>query len=308
MTGKVSRAASFLCILAVYLAALGAAVPVYFGLCVSPVLLRAFAADAAAALVVWLAGVLLGNSSVYDSYWSVAPVALAVLWVAADSLNIKNVLFLAVLLVWGIRLTLNWARRWRGLGHEDWRYAQYRAATPRLWPAVNLFGIHLMPTILVFLGMVPVCKGMAAQAPANLFTAAGCALCAAAILIEHMADRQLDAYRARPQPKSPYIAEGVWLWCRHPNYLGEVLFWWGIWAMQMSVAPLLRTIIGPACITLLFIFVSIPMMERHMLKTRPEYAEYMRKVPMLLPLPQSLSAWFDARRRFTRRKAPRRNG
>lgn len=64
------------------------------------------------------------------------------------------------------------------------------------------------------------------------------------------------------RPKSPHIADGVWLWCRHPNYLGEILFWWGLWAMQTSLAPTLWTIIGPAAITLLFAFVSIPMMDR----------------------------------------------
>ena len=140
-----------------------------------------------------------------------------------------------------------------------------------------------MPTVLVFLAMIPAYKAMASGKPGNLLTLAGFALCALAIVLELLADIQMDAYKNRPQPKSPYIAEGVWLWCRHPNYLGEVLFWWGIWVMQISVVPVFWTVIGAVLVTLLFVFISIPMMEKHVLETRPEYAEYIKSVPMLLP-------------------------
>jgi steroid 5-alpha reductase family enzyme len=155
---------------------------------------------------------------------------------------------------------------------------------PRLWFLVNLIGINLMPTMLVFLGMIPVYFGIISPAPASLLTWAGLLVCALAMLLELTADRQMDAYRRRPEPKSPYITEGLWLLCRHPNYLGEVLFWWGIWLMGMGAAPALWTAVGPACITALFVFISIPMMEKHILESRPEYARYIREVPALLPI------------------------
>jgi steroid 5-alpha reductase family enzyme len=234
---------------------------------------------------VWLCGVALKNASAYDPYWSVAPLVIAVYWAAAKGpLALADALFLCALLVWGVRLTVNWARRWRGVGHEDWRYEMYKTRMPKLWFVINLFGINLMPTVLVYLAMVPVSIGMRPAVPANLMTAAGFAVCALAVAAELFADRQMDAYRGRPQPKSPYIAEGLWLLCRHPNYLGEILFWWGIWLMQQSLVPAAWTIAGPAAITVLFVFVSIPMMEKHVLESRPEYARYIREVPMLVPL------------------------
>ena len=63
-----------------------------------------------------------------------------------------------LVLVWAVRLTANWASSWRGLRHEDWRYVQLREERPRLvpWWLVNLTGIQLMPTLVVFAGLLPV--------------------------------------------------------------------------------------------------------------------------------------------------------
>lgn len=279
-----SRPASFLSVVLVYAAALAASILVYRWLPGVHILLATFLADAAATLVVWLAGVALGNSSVYDPYWSAAPVPIALFWAwTLAPLQLAGFLCLLALLIWGVRLTANWARRWGGISHQDWRYTMYRQRMPRLWFFVNLFGINLMPTVLVYLVMIPVYFGFTAKGPANILTVAGIALCAAAILLEHFADIQMDAYRKRSTPKSPCIEEGLWLMCRHPNYLGEILFWWGIWLVQESVFPAVWTVAGPVFITLLFVFVSIPMMETHVLENRPEYALVMKRVPMLLP-------------------------
>lgn len=285
MIRNASRASSFTAVIIIYVVALAAAtltIRVSSGM--SP-LRSTFLADAAATLVVWLAGVICGNSSVYDPYWSVAPVAIAAYWAYVQgSVSLAGAMVLAAIAVWGIRLTANWALRWGGLAHQDWRYGMYRERMPRLWFAVNLFGIHLMPTVLVYLAMISAYESLKNATAPNLLTAAGFAVCALAIIAEFISDRQMDAYRRRAQPKNPIIAEGLWLVCRHPNYLGEILFWWGIWLMQQSLAPALWTVIGPALVTLLFVFVSIPMMERHVLESRPEYARYILEVPKLLPL------------------------
>lgn len=292
----ISRSLSFAWMIMIYLLALAAATAVYSQLHGMHILLATFLADAAATLVVWLFGVALGNSSAYDPYWSAAPIPVAVFWAAGAGMwSFANILFLFVLLVWSVRLTANWARRWNGLAHQDWRYTMFRQRMPRLWFLVNLFGINLMPTVLVYLAMVPVYFGLVSGSPVNLLTAAGFLLSASAIWMEHAADRQMDAYQRRPGPKSPHIAEGLWLLCRHPNYLGEILFWWGLWAMQMSLSPMLWTIAGPVAITLLFIFISIPMMEKHVLESRPDYGRVVRDVPMLLPSARKLAGLFNNR-------------
>ncbi len=281
-----SRSISILIVAAVYLVSFLVAIILYRRMVGMHPLWAMFLADAAATLLVWAAGVMLGNSSVYDPYWSVAPLPIAISW-AIGQVGSGKCFFLTVLLVWGVRLTANWARRWQGLEHQDWRYTMYRTRVPRLWPVINLFGIHLMPTVLVYLAMIPVFFGMSANAPTNSLTWMGALLSFGAVWLAHAADRQLDDYQRLPSPKPP-IAQGLWLICRHPNYLGEILFWWGLWIMQISLAPMVWTLIGPLMITLLFVFVSIPMMERHLTDHRPEYVRVIEGVPMLLPSPRSL--------------------
>ena len=79
---------------------------------------------------------------------------------------------------------------------------------------------------------------------------------------------------AGPAP-GEFLKTGVWSWSRHPNYLGEMGFWWGLWLFGVAAAPAFWwTVVGPLGITLMFVFVSLPMIETRMKERRPAYAEY----------------------------------
>ena len=85
------------------------------------------------------------------------------------------------------------------------------------------------------------------------------------------------------------MMSGLWAWCRHPNYLGEMGFWWGLWLLGIAAdAGVWWTVVGPISITLLFVGISIPMIDRRHVARRPGYAEHMRAVPSLLPRPPRL--------------------
>lgn len=79
------------------------------------------------------------------------------------------------------------------------------------------------------------------------------------------------------------IDEGVWRYSRHPNYLGEALFWWGLYIFGIGADEPQRwwwTGVGALLITVMLLFASIPMMEKRQLERRPEaYAAYCRRVP-----------------------------
>jgi steroid 5-alpha reductase family enzyme len=79
---------------------------------------------------------------------------------------------------------------------------------------------------------------------------------------------------------------GLWSRSRHPNYLGEIATWWGLWLLGLAAGfEWWWTVAGALGITLMFVFASIPMMEKRLLRMRPEYASYRAKTPMLLPHP-----------------------
>jgi steroid 5-alpha reductase family enzyme len=249
-------------------------------------------ADLAATGVVFAASMAAGNSSVYDPYWSVAPAVIVLAWLAtgpAGPATARPVLVAGLILAWAIRLTANWARTWRGLGHEDWRYVQIRTETRgRLpWWLVSLAGVHLMPTAIVAVGMLAVWPAVTVRdRPPGVLDLAALAVTAAAIAVEAVADLQLHRFAADPAQRGQVLRRGLWRYSRHPNYLGEIGFWSGLWLFALAAAPdWWWTVVGPGSMLLLFTVVSVPMMDRRSLARRPGYAEHMRRVPALLPLP-----------------------
>ncbi len=249
----------------------------------------ALLADVAATAVVFGFSRLYRNSSTYDPYWSVIPPLLALYWYAAggpvDPLRAWCVIGLVWL--WGIRLTANWAVHWGGLGHEDWRYPLVRQKAGRAAVAADFAGIHLFPTLQVFLGCLPLYAVMSfGTAPFGWLDVLAFVVTFGAIAVETLADLQLHAFIVRRTPGS-FIQSGLWAWSRHPNYFGEAAFWWGLMLFGLAAAPAqwLWILPGALAISAMFVFASIPLMEQRSLERRPAYAAYRARVSALVPLP-----------------------
>jgi steroid 5-alpha reductase family enzyme len=198
---------------------------------------------------------------------------------------------LGLICLWGLRLTFNWARGWSGLSHEDWRYVDIRAVSKKLyWPA-SFMGIHFMPTTIVFFGLVAVYPALRAHAnPLGLIDLAACLVTLAAIGIEATADQQLREFvLARPAAGS-LMEDGLWRYSRHPNYFGEICFWWGLFLFGLAADPSWWwAIAAPISMTCLFLFISLPLIEARMKKRRPGYPERVRTTSLLLPWPPKKS-------------------
>jgi steroid 5-alpha reductase family enzyme len=282
---KTSRGFGFFVLLLVYIAAALLGVAVFRLLPGWGFYPRLFAADAAATLLVWLAGLLLRNASVYDPYWSVAPIVLLILGgLHLGALNAGALLLGAAVALWGIRLTAHWSTTFVSLRTQDWRYTMLKASQPRLWFLINLFGINLFPTVVVFLALAPAFQLMLNYRAVNPGILLGLLVCLAAVALQYAADTQMRRFREKPENRGRVNRAGVWKYSRHPNYLGEILMWWGVCLAALSVpgASVLYAI-GPLVNTLMFVFISIPMMERRQLRGKGEYADYKAETGMLLP-------------------------
>lgn len=280
---------AFAWLAAVYLTAGAAALAVAIPLRGAHPIAVAGAADLAATAAVFAFSRAFRNSSFYDPYWSVAPIAIALYWwlsaPGSEAAALRPLLVLALVGIWGTRLTAHWARGWRGLDHQDWRYADLEQRTGRAYWLVSFLGIHLFPTAVVFLGCLPLFPALAEPArPAGVLDLAAAGLTGFAIWLEAEADRQLRRFRAASQPPGAFLRSGLWAWCRHPNYLGEILFWWGLVAFSLAAgrAPW-WAFAGAVSITAMFHVVSIPMLDRRMVERRPAYAAHARRAPALLP-------------------------
>ena len=280
-----TRLVSFIIVLAVYIFSFFISFLVFNLFNNIHILLASLLADIAATLVVWVFGIIFGNSSLYDPYWSVAPLIIIPFWIlsAGIAFSIFEILLFTAIFLWSIRLTFNWAKRWKGLAHQDWRYIKLKKDNPRLWFLTNLIGINLMPTLIVFIALLPAYFGIVSKGSLNILTMLGFTISIASVFIQAVSDFQMDLFKKNKPFSNEFIDRGLWRYCRHPNYFAEVLFWWGIWVLQMGINPKIwMTIIGPIVVTILFIFISIPMMEKHILSSKPSYSVYQRQVAMFI--------------------------
>ena len=281
---KQSRKLSVLFTIIVYALALAVALFVYRRVS-GGVLFRVFAADVAATVFVYAVSLPLGNASVYDPYWSVAPVVILPLCMADFGVwNAGTIVLLVCVSYWGIRLTANWAYTFKGYDHQDWRYTMLREKTGALYPLVSLLGIMLFPTLVVFGCLLPALHYIQTGG-VNLFTLIGFSLCLSAATLQLIADIQLHRFQERTANRGQIIRSGVWRHARHPNYLGEILMWWGVYAVLLSVRPDLWLLgIGALTNTLMFLFISIPMAETRMAGYKEGFDRYVKETNRLLPI------------------------
>ncbi len=252
-------------------------------------------ADLLATLVVFGASRMHGNSSFYDAYWSVVPPVLLVFWWSEGSLGLDDVrswLVLAVVLLWAVRLTANWVHTFPGMHHEDWRYAMIRGQAGRWELPADLMGIHVVPTIQVFLGMLPLYLVVTrAGRDVGWLDVVALVVGVGAVLLELVADQQMHRFVRERQP-GQVMDRGLWSWSRHPNYFGEVGFWFSLALFGVAASPgdAWWLFVGVVAMLAMFLGASIPMMERRSLERRPDYQSVIDRVPRFVPRPPRRSA------------------
>ena len=84
------------------------------------------------------------------------------------------------------------------------------------------------------------------------------------------------AFRGLPQAGLRFVTPVLYRMVRHPLYVGWLFTFWS--TPTMTVTHLLF-----AVMTTSYILVAIQLEERDLMSAHPEYAEYRRRVPMLVP-------------------------
>ena len=277
-----NRALSFIIIAIVYVVAIATLIGVYVLLL--PYLYfwaTLLIADICATAVVFAFSLIFKNASVYDPYWSVMPIVIVIAYALFTPTSTALIPLITVL-IWGVRLTANWAYTFKGLTHQDWRYTMLKEKTGKWYFFVNFIGIHLVPTLVVYGCILPVVFIFVYEPDFNAGVAVFCALSLCATFMQGIADCTMHKFRKRGT--GGFIREGVWKYSRHPNYLGEILMWWGIALSAVCAMPDKWWLIaGAVANTLLFLFISIPLADGRQSK-KEGWAEYRKNTWMLLPV------------------------
>ena len=287
-TSTLSRSASIWLSLFIYLLAILSAILVARLFSHLHPLIMIGAADIFATLVVFIFSMAMNNSSAYDPYWSVKPIVIAVAYFFIfhlESLNARQWLVLSGTTLYALRLTSNFYRDWPGFSHEDWRYVNFRKTTGKAYWLVSFLAIHLFPTIMVYLGCLAMMPVFSTEGrPLNTWDAVAAIILFGSVFYAFIADEQLRRFRTSPENKGKTITSGLWRLSRHPNYFGEISTWWGLAIFAIATGcEYWWTLAGPVAITIMFLFASIPMIEKRHLERRQDYRDYMSVTPKVLP-------------------------
>ena len=182
----------------------------------------------------------------------------------------------------GTEINLYWFLNWTNLDHEDFRYIDLKNNNKLLAFINDLFGIHLIPTLIVNISLYPIYVALTSENLNNLIYV-GFMLIVVAVIVQYISDDQMRNFRKDENNLGKTMKYGLWKYSRHPNYLGEVSFWFGIYIFALASGSTSMWLLGCPLVMLgLFVFISCPMMDNRSLKKRPDFKEYMDKTPQLL--------------------------
>lgn len=278
---KNSRPKSFLMIALVYLVAICGGIILY-DMLQFDIAINLLIADVASTAIVYLYSVVFNNASVYDPYWSVIPIIIVSYEAILCGFNFVSALIFIAVILWGIRLTVNWAYTFKSLAHQDWRYTMLKEKTGKAYPLINLLGIHMFPTIVVYLCILPTIFAFTNQLEFNYGSLFFFLVSICAIILQGVSDYQMHKYRKNKT--STFIRNGLWRYSRHPNYLGEIAMWWSVALCLICAIPSMwYLLVGALVNTLMFLLVSIPMQDKR--QSRKEgFDSYKGETRALFPL------------------------
>lgn len=249
------------------------------------------AAVTALMLGVWLLSVWRRDASIVDVFWGLGFVLVAWLsYALGGGYPARKLLVCVLATVWGTRLAVYLL--WRNWGQgEDYRYRAMRARYGGRFPIVSLYLVFGLQGVLMWLVSLPLQVTQIAPQPAHLtaLDAAAATLWATGMFFEAVGDWQLARFKADPVNRGRVMDRGLWRYTRHPNYFGDALVWWALFLTAAATPGGIWVVFSPVIMTALLLRVSgVPLLERKLVKTRPQYAEYARHTSAFIP-------WFPRR-------------
>ncbi len=261
---------------------------------------------AAAVVLCFLLGEITRNYSQTDKLWSLMPLIYA--WASVGYYPSSPRLWLMAILVtaWGLRLSYNFYRKggysiipWKG--EEDYRWKVMREhplLKGRLrFGLFNLLFISFYQHFLILLITSPILLAAKHNSTGLSFTdiLAVC-LMLSFLAVETIADNQQFRFqRMKRDPekrenlyseslKKGFLAEGLWGYVRHPNFMAEQGVWISFWFFGVAASGkwINWTLAGPLLLVLLFQG-STQLTERISSSKYPGYADYKKRVPKFIP-------------------------
>jgi len=236
-------------------------------------------------MIVWfLLAQVLKDNSIVDIAWGGGFVV--VVWALYSQFEAAASYFFVVIVttMWGVRLASYLFVRNTKVKGEDWRYVNMRNSwgNPKwLYALLRVFMLQGFLMCLIALPLMALGNRDSVGLTALQYVGFGIAL--TGWLWESVADWQLYQFKKNKANKGKIMRSGVWAYSRHPNYFGEIVFWWGLFLATIPHGLWWVSILGPITITFFLMRVSgVPMLERKY-KDDPVYQAYVKETNALIP-------------------------
>lgn len=248
-------------------------------------------------LIIWLLALSIGinlllflfayyeqTDKLTDIAYSISFLAVGMIAYAASAMTFVNLIAMIMVILWSVRIGTFLFTRILRIG-EDKRFNSIRKSFKKFgmfWLAQG-FSVWtiLLPALLLFY-----------ESPEKFETLSvvGITIWLIGLLLETFADKQKRDFSNDPKNKNKWIEKGLWNYSRHPNYLGEILVWVGLYLSVLPYLSLSLALIGlvsPIWIVVLLTSISgIPPTEKSADKKWGKdkgYQKYKQRVPVLIP-------------------------
>ena len=200
----------------------------------------------------------------------------------APSYNIFSIIVVCCIVCWAIRLGTFLFMRINKDG-EDKRFREIKPSFSRFLMTWTLSGTWVSICLLCVLTAISSSSGVVGG---KLFYL-GLIFFLFGFIIEIVADYQKTLFRSKPINKNKFITTGLWSFSRHPNYMGEIVLWFGISIMSISSLSGIEyiTLISPVFVYLLLTKISgVNFLEESANKKwghLDKYKDYVKKTPKI---------------------------
>jgi steroid 5-alpha reductase family enzyme len=243
--------------------------------------------------LVFLLSFYYNNTECVDFEWGTLGLCLVIINLQKVELDFIKLLYytpaLLLIVVYSSRHVFIYLRNFHNLKREtiNFRYKEmeenFGDNKVSYW-VFNYFNLHLVPTLVLTMVYYPIFELLdtlfkekpSVKVSLLIF---GYMVGYFGILCSSIADEHLNVFRHTKNKIDKVLQDGLWSIVRHPNYLGEIMFYFGLLLVNFSFTHRIGlNCLGMILMTAIFVFYSAPVMDKHMLKGYgDDYKSYMAK-------------------------------
>jgi steroid 5-alpha reductase family enzyme len=227
----------------------------------------------------------IGRYNVVDVAWALGFIAIAAVGaVLGHGDPRRRWLLLALVAIWGLRLSSYIYRRSAGHG-EDPRYADMLRDASVGQVLVKVFLVQGFATWFISLPLQLSAVLGPTPRPLLVVTAAGVLVWLVGLVFEALGDHQLRVFKSDPAHRGVLMDRGLWAWTRHPNYFGDACVWWGLWLVSIASWWSLATVLSPLLMNYFLVRVTGARLTEKYMRGRPGFDEYKSRTSFFIPRP-----------------------